>query len=140
MHSGRVRSGCRGVYPSMHWGICPGGLPRGDFLACTEADTPPPGEQNSWHTLVKTLPFRNYVTEGNKIWVWFTFLGVIQSLPAANATVNNVRKQMYTESFSQLDGNTKGGLHFNAERNLGDINKVLTTYIGRFRGRNSAYL
>ena len=36
-----------GMYPSMHWGRHP--LPR---------------LQNSWHMLVKTLPFRNYVADG----------------------------------------------------------------------------
>ena len=39
-------------------GVSPGGyLPRG----CTPA--PPPCGQNSWHTLVKTLPFRNEVAK-----------------------------------------------------------------------------
>ena len=35
-------------------GVCPS--------ACW--DTPPPRGQNSRHTLVKTLPFRNYVADG----------------------------------------------------------------------------
>ena len=41
--SGRRGVSARGVYPSMHWGR-----------------HPHPCGQNSWHTLVKTLPFRNY--------------------------------------------------------------------------------
>ena len=38
-----------------------GGIP-----ACTEADTlpPPPCGQNSWHTLVKILPWPNFVAAG----------------------------------------------------------------------------
>ena len=43
-------TGQGGVYPSMHWA---GG--------CSS-----PREQNSWHTLVKTLPFCNYIANGNK--------------------------------------------------------------------------
>ena len=35
-----------GVYPSMHWGRHPRG-------------------QNSWHTLLKILPCRNFVADGN---------------------------------------------------------------------------
>ena len=53
-----------GVYPSMHWGRHPlvstGGV---CIPACTGADNPPPRGQNSWHTLVKTLPLRNFVCE-----------------------------------------------------------------------------
>ena len=42
-----LRCVCVCVCPSMHW--AGGYTPRG---------------QNSWHTLVKTLPFRNYVADG----------------------------------------------------------------------------
>ena len=46
-----------GVYPSMHWvgGVCPS--------AWWDTTSPLCGE-NSWHTLVKTTPFRNYVAVG----------------------------------------------------------------------------
>ena len=39
-----------GVYPSMHWGR-----------------HPPPQGQNSWHTLVKILPWPNFVAAGNNL-------------------------------------------------------------------------
>ena len=44
-------SGARGVYPSMHWGRQP----------------PPPCGQNSWHTLVKILPWPNFVAAGYEL-------------------------------------------------------------------------
>ena len=79
------------VHPSMHWewclprgclpgGVCLGGrrgLPRGCLPGevrpggvCpggTEADTPL-CEKNDWQTVVKTLPCRNYVADGNKLY------------------------------------------------------------------------
>ena len=45
-------------------GSAPGGVPGpGGIPACTEADTLPflPRGQNSWHTLVKILPWPNFV-------------------------------------------------------------------------------
>ena len=52
-----IRGGClvRGV--CSQGGVC--------IPACTEADTlPPPCGQNSWHTLVKILPWPNFVAAG----------------------------------------------------------------------------
>ena len=85
-----VCTGWGGVYPSMHWagGVCQGVcVPRGVVCAgggmsaqegcvypsmhwaggclsqCMLGYTPS-HEQNSWHTLVKKLPFCNYVADG----------------------------------------------------------------------------
>ena len=51
-------------------GLVQGGLPLGGGVyipACTEADTLPPCGQNSWHTLVKILPWPNFVAAGNNV-------------------------------------------------------------------------
>ena len=42
-------------------------LPGGCIPAYTEADTLPPCGQNSWHTLLKILPWPNFVAAGNDI-------------------------------------------------------------------------
>ena len=47
-----VSAGGEGVYPSMHWGRHPSG-------------------QNSWHTLLKILPCRNFVADGKNRVVWY---------------------------------------------------------------------
>ena len=49
--SGGSAPGEGGVYPSMHWGRHP---------------PPSPCGQNSWHTLVKILPWPNFVAADNK--------------------------------------------------------------------------
>ena len=47
-------------------GSAPGGVCSRECIpACTEADTLPPCGQNSWHTLVKILPWPNFVAAGN---------------------------------------------------------------------------
>ena len=67
MHFSRMRTvrcsdrnggGC--VYPSMHW------VGRGCLPLCMLGYIPTCG-QNSSHTLVKTLPFRNYVADSNNV-------------------------------------------------------------------------
>ena len=73
MHTVRCRRG-HGGRGSVQGGVCPeGGV-------CPSAcwDTPPCG-QNSWHTLVKTLPFRNYVANGKNVHinVWTMLLRVL---------------------------------------------------------------
>ena len=46
-------------------------------------------------------------------------------MPAVNTAVNNMRNETYTQAFKQLDGNTKGDIHYNAQHNLSGINKVI---------------
>ena len=53
-------------------GVCPGGvsqhaLGRGVSAPVHAGIHPPLFGQNSWHTLVKTLPFRNYDGDGNNL-------------------------------------------------------------------------
>ena len=51
---------CRGVSTQ---GGC---LPRGGVSAWGVSERHPTYEQNDWQTVVKTLPYRNFVTDGNK--------------------------------------------------------------------------
>ena len=85
MRTGRSLTVCCSVLPGGGVGGCllPGGcllwggvcllwreclLPGGCIPACTEANTLPPCGQNSWHTLVKILPWPNFVAAGNNAW------------------------------------------------------------------------
>ena len=59
-------------------GVCPGVSAQGGVCWSACWDTHTPYGQNSWHTLVKTLPFRNYVADRNKLpllglhlWIFF---------------------------------------------------------------------
>ena len=67
-----------GVYPG---GVCLRGSAQGcvsarggvSYSACLDA---PPHGQNSWHVLVETLPFRNYVADGKNVMIIpFAFTG-----------------------------------------------------------------
>ena len=79
---GGVHSRGWGLLPE---GVCSGGCllqgvsaPGGCIPACTEADTlPPPRGQNSWHTLVKILPWPNFVAAGK-------YIIYIQVIPAVS--------------------------------------------------------
>ena len=58
-----------GCVPSVAVAVGGGGLPGGVCVSqhALGQTPPPPRGQNSWHTLVKILPCRNYVADGNKL-------------------------------------------------------------------------
>ena len=118
MHSSRMRTG-RSL--TVCWcllrggclllgGVCSGGclLPGGCLLwggllwgvsalggvcipACTEAD--PPCVQNSWHTLVKILPWPNFVAAGNYEWHCDLFSEVWMTKGHNQGIINDKRSQ-----------------------------------------------
>ena len=64
MHTSRMRT----IHCSCHWrgGVCSEGCAcQGSVYPSMQWDRHPICRQNSWHTLVKRLPFCNYIADGN---------------------------------------------------------------------------
>ena len=92
-------------------GAAPRGVPGpGGIPACTEADTPPPPVDR--HTLVKTLPWPNFVAAGKYatfhadgtrytmklklrwVWIWLNIMHVLVKI--------NIQYHCHSQSFSSI--------------------------------------